>query len=267
MDFEQTVPQNLTKLVGASKSADTMSFQLNEPMYFSSGVDLLIVVLLSVLVIFVNGKYLNDMNEDDRTRLPGTAPCLISDVMRTRTKSAMVLLPFNYFLGWFLALDLQFPEWFYHMICSDQYLTLYFRFYYSSNSLIISLMRYVFIVHNRKVLEFGKDEAKKLFYYLSVGMPLVLTIAHACTIPVPEAAYNKSTRICSAFYEASYNITCGDPNGVKDDCAPILSFVLRHVPSDVTVPIGAIVKVLFALTCTNVLDGILYWKTFKKIRE
>ena len=66
------------------------SFQFDEPMYFSSGIDLLIITSMSILIIFVNGKYLNDMNEDDKNRHPGTPPCLISDVMRTRTIIVMV---------------------------------------------------------------------------------------------------------------------------------------------------------------------------------
>ena len=47
---------------------------------------------MSVLIIVVNRKYLNDMNEDDRTRHPGTPTCLISGVMRTRTKIGIVLI-------------------------------------------------------------------------------------------------------------------------------------------------------------------------------
>ena len=243
------------------------TFQFDEPMYFSSGIDLLIITSMSILIIFVNGKYLNDMNEDDKTRSPGTPPCLISDVMRARTKTGMVVLPFYYLLAWFLSQGFLLPDWFYHMVCNEQYLTLYLRFYFSSTSLIISLMRYVFIVHNRKVLEFGKDEAKALFYYASVGVPLILASLHALTIPVPLSAYNIPHRVCSLFHENAYNLTCGDPYGVKDECSPVLSFVLQHVPTDVTVTIGIMVKVLYIVTCTNVLDGILYWKTFKMIRE
>ena len=243
------------------------SFFKSEPLYYSCGVDLIIITTISVLIVAINSKYLKDMNEDDKTRPPGTPPCLISDVMRTRTKLGMIQTPFYYYLSWILIQQFKLPDWFYHTICNTEpYYRLFAHFYFSSTSLIISLMRYIFIVHNRKVLEFGKEKAKKMFYCFSVGIPLLLGALHAATIPTPPASYNVAHRVCNAFHETSYNMTCG-VNGIKDDCNPILTFVLQHVPSYLTFGIGILVKLIYILTIANVLDGILYFKTFKKIRE
>ena len=242
-------------------------FHYDEPLYFSSIIDLIIITVMSVLIIIVNRKYLNDMDEDDRTRHPGTPTCLISDVMRTRTKFAMVLIPYYYAFAWFLSQGIYFPDWFYHLLCYDQYLKMFLQFFFSLTSLIIAVMRYAFIVHNRKVLAFGKDKTKKMFHYGSVLIPLVLAALHALTIPVPESGYNLPHRICTDFLETTYNMTCGDPNGVKDDCAPILSIVQQYANLNVTKVIGIFVKVFFVFTYSNILDAILYWKTFKLIRE
>ena len=207
------------------------------------------------------------MNEDDKTRSPGTPPCLISDVMRTRTIIGMTQLPFYYYLSWFLIQGFHLPDLFYHILCNTEpYYRLFSLFYFSLTSLIISLMRYLFIVHNQKVLEFGKEKAKKMFHCFSVGIPLLLGVLHAATIPIPPSSYNVTHRVCNAFHEASYNMTCG-VNAIKDDCNPILTAVLQHVPSYLTSGIGTLVKLFYVFTCTNVLDGILYWKTFKMIRE
>ena len=222
---------------------------------------------MSVVIVIVNRKYLNDMNEDDKNRHPGTPPCLISDVMRTRTIIVMVTLPYYYALAWFLSQGFYLPDWFYHLLCYDQYFIIFQRFFFSLNSLTIAMMRYTFIVHNRKVLEFGKDKAKKLFHYGSVVIPIVLAALHAFTLPVPPSGYNLPHRICTDYLETTYNMTCGDPNGVKDDCAPILSVVQQYANLNVTKVIGIFVKVFFVFTYSNILDAILYWKTFKLIRE
>ena len=222
---------------------------------------------MSVVIIIVNRKYLNDMNEDDKNRHPGTPPCLISDVMRTRTIIVIVTLPYYYALAWFLSQGLYLPDWFNHLLCYDQYLIIFQRFFFALTSLIIAVMRYVFIVHNRKVIEFGKDNAKKLFHYGSIVIPLAFAALHAFAIPVPPSAYNLPHRICTGFLETTYNMTCGDPNGVKDDCAPILAVVQQYANLNVTKVIGIFVKVFFVVSTSNVLDGILYWKTFKMIRE
>ena len=243
------------------------SFLNDEPLYYSSGVDLIIITTISVLIVSINDKYLKDMNEDDKTRTPGTPPCLISDVMRTRTKIGMIQTPFYYYLAWILIQGFELPDWFYYTLCNTEpYFRLFALFYFSMTSLFISLMRYIFIVHNRKVLEFGKEKAKKMFYCSSVGIPLLLGALHAATIPTPPSSYNLPHRVCNAFHETTYNMTCGVTT-IKDDCNPILSFVLQHVPSYLIFGIGILVKLFFIVTCTNVLDGVLYFKTFKMIRE
>ena len=243
------------------------SFFKSEPLYYSCGVDLIIITTISVLIVAINSKYLKDMNEDDKTRPPGTPPCLISDVMRFRTKLGMIQTPFYYYLAWILIQGFDLPDWFYHALCNTEpYFRLFSFFYFSSTSLIISLMRYVYIVHNQKVLEFGKETAKRMFYNFSVGVPMLLGALHAATIPMPPASYNVAHRVCNAFHETSYNMTCG-VTGLKDDCNPVLTLVLQHVPSYLTSGIGILVKLIYILICTNVLDGFLYFKTFKMIRE
>ena len=179
----------------------------------------------------------------------------------------MVLSPYYYALVWFLSQGFYLPAWFYPLLCYDQYLLTFQRFFYPLTSLIIAVMRYTFIAHNTKVLDFGKDKAKKLAHYGSVIIPIVFTALHAFTLPVPPSGYNLPHRICIDFLETSYNMTCGDTNGVKDDCAPILSVVQPYTNLYVTKVIGIFVKVFYVFCCLNILDGILYWKPFKLIHE
>ena len=230
-------------------------------LYISPSIDFVIIVIVSLLIILVNSKYLSNMREESKNAQ------VIQDVMIARTKLAMVAAPFYLFLNWFLTLDCFLPDWFLKLLCYDQYMNMFNRFYLASHSLTISSMRYVFIVHNESVLFFGKDLAKKVFYKLSIGAPLVLTILHACTFPVPPTAYNPPQKLCQRFMESSYNVTCGDVDGIKDDCAPILSFVLQYIPSEITQAVGIFVKIIFVILCSNLLEGILYWKTFGFINE
>ena len=72
--------------------------------------------------------------------------------MVTRTKASFTYLPYA-FLAWFLSQGYILPEWFYHLLSYEQYLTIFLRFFFPFTSLVIASMRYVFIVHNKKVLE------------------------------------------------------------------------------------------------------------------
>ena len=62
--------------------------------------------------------------------------------------------------------------------------TTWFLSYYlcnviSSHSFLVALMRYFFIVHSKKVQSWGKEKFKRLFLFLTVFIPLLITVCKA----------------------------------------------------------------------------------------
>ena len=239
------------------------SIQFEEPMYFSAEVDLFIIITFSTLGILVNRKFLKDMKDDERA----SSPSLIQDVMVARTKAVMVVHPLSSLLYWSLTLDHHYPDWYYQIVCYEQYSTMFWRFYFGFTTFIISSIRYIFIVYNERVLSIGKEEVKRIFYILSIFLPLTMTILHACVLPEPPSSYNIAHKTCNKYLEASYNMTCQITNGIHDNCAPILPIVMEYIPTGVAKVVGVMVKVMYIVMCTNIMEGILYWRTFKKIQE
>ena len=237
-----------------------------EHVIISANVDLIIYIIIFVLGTTINCKYLKDMKEDDRNRPLGTNPSLILPIMTTKTKMLIVWTPFYFFLYWFLNQGFDLPDWFRYALCYDQYISATVRFYFALNSLTIATMRYVFIVHNGKVLRMGKDFVKKMFYILHFVVPFLMGMLHACTLPVPLNVQNIAQKTCNGFYQESMNITCGDSEGIRDECSPLLTFVQNYISTDVTKGVGTAVKILSLFMFTNVLDGIMYWKTFGMIK-
>ena len=242
----------------------TNPFQYKEPMYLWPEIDLVVILTMSILVIVVNRKFLKDMKDDERK----SSSSLIRDVMTSRTKAFIVAVPGFMLLHWSLTLDYRFPDWFYQALCYEQYIATFFRFYFGFDSLIISSMRYFFIVYNETVLLLGKQRMKKFFYFSSIMVPLIMTVLHACTLPVPPSVYSIAQKTCHKYLEVSYNITCQtNQTGITDNCAPILPMVLKHIPTVVTQNVGIIIKLIYIIICSNLMEGILYWRTFKVIRE
>ena len=238
-------------------------FQYKEPLYFSTELDFVIIIIVSILGMLINQKFLNDMKDDSRK----SSPSLIDDVMTSRTKSKMIVIPGYMLLNWSLTLNYQFPDWFYQALCYEQYNGMFWRFYFNVSSFIISLIRYFFIVYNEKVLLLGKQRVKNFFNFLGVVIPLIMTIMHACTLPVPPSVRNNAHKTCYKYLEVSYNMTCQDRNVIPDNCAPIQSIVIERIPQAVTKVVGFIVKLVYVMMCSNILEGIFYWRTFKLIRE
>ena len=239
---------------------DTNPFQYKEPMYFSPELDLVVIMTISMLVILVNRKLLKDMKEDP-------SPSLIQDIMTSITKAIIVAVPGIMLLQWSLTLDYRFPDWFYQALCYEQYNAIFWRFYFAFNSLVISSMRYFYIVYNETALLLGKERVKKFFYCISITVPLMMTVLHAFTLPVPPSVYSIAQKTCHKYLAVSYNMTCQDQNGIADNCAPILSIVYKRIPTVVAKNVGIIVQLVYIIICSNIVEGILYWRTFKMIRE
>ena len=238
-------------------------FQYESPMYISPELDLVVIITMSILVTLVNRKFLKDMKDDGRK-----SSSLIRSVMTSRTKAFIVAVPGFMLLHWSLTLNYRFPDWFYQALCYEQYIATFFRFYFGFDSLIISFMRYFFIVYNKTALLLGKERMKKFFYFSSIMVPLIMTVLHACTLPVPPSVYSIAQKTCHRYLEVSYNITCqADLIGNTDNCAPILLVVNKQIPTMITQHVGIIVKLVYILICSNIMEGILYWRTFKMIRE
>ena len=229
-------------------------------MYISQELDLVIIMTVSMLVVVVNRKLLKDMKEDP-------SPSLIQDIMTSITKAIIVAVPGIMLLQWSLTLNYRFPDWFYLALCYEQYNAIFWRFYFAFHSLIISSMRYFFIVYNEKALLLGKERVKKFFYFISIMLPLIMTVLHACTLPVPPSVYSIAQKTCHKYLTITYNMTCQDQSGITDHCAPILPIVLKYIPTVARQNIGIIVQLVYIIICSNIVEGILYWKTFKLIRE
>ena len=238
-----------------------------EPLYISSMVDLLIVFMVSFAGLIINWKFLSDMNEDDQRRPAGTSECLIKDVLNTSTKVAMVMMPIYQFLFWFLNEKYELPAWFQYLLCYDQYIYPTVRVYWGFNSLVIAAMRYTFIVHNTRVLHFGKERAKSIFYYGSIIIPIIMGILHALSVQTPTNVQNLSQSVCIDFYLDSLNITREDSHNIPGFGSPILSFVYQYVPSEVTDYVYTALTGICLVIFSNVLEGILYWKTFAEIKR
>ena len=103
-------------------------------MYVSPGVDFIILLSLTTTILLVNGKYLKDMKEDTRYRLPGTAPGLINDIMTSRSKLVMIIVPLTPLSNWFFTLDYYLPDSFYQLLCYYQYPLTFYRFYFEFSS-------------------------------------------------------------------------------------------------------------------------------------
>ena len=106
--------------------------------------------------------------------------CLINDVAKVFTCTQMVFLPlwlvYNTSTDFFHPLNEIIGQWY----CTFGWFFIHLcGTIIAFHSFVIALMRYLFIVHDKKVENFGKTKAKKIIMYSTVIIPLLVVIWEA----------------------------------------------------------------------------------------
>ena len=229
---------------------------------------LLIIIVIILSGVLVNWKFLRNMRDDDKNRGPNSNGILIRDVMETHAKIQMVILPTLMILIWMVNNGVEFPVWLHPSFCYINVAGRLFRIYVAFNSLVVAAMRYTFIVHQNCIYVFGIEKAKRLYYYASIIIPVMIGIMTECTIEQSSHEFRENSfALCIDSYQNRRNITDYKSNISQSLRSPIYFFVHQYVSTEITYYVGIFVKICIYIIFGNVVEGVLYWKTFSYIRR
>ena len=138
------------------------------------------------------------------------------------------------------------------------------------HSLFIALIRYVFVVHNDKVVDYGKEKMKKLFWYLIISIPIfnLLWIATDLTEIDTDNFINR----CNGADHKKFLIQSWSSLGLikknfeslqihrESDKLTIFLAVLRRISK-----VAQRLWIIFL--ASNITDGIIYYKLIQHMRR
>ena len=135
----------------------------------------------------------------------------------------------------------------------------------ASHSLMVVLLRYTFIVHNTKVIEFGKAKLEKLFWNVSIIVPVltVLWVASDLQDAIPSNHINR----CNGMDHKMFLIRSWSslgligtnfhlPNDQINDKLDILFAIMRKLSR-----IGH--RIWRVFLGSNIAEGVIYFKLFR----
>ena len=138
------------------------------------------------------------------------------------------------------------------------------------HSLVVSLMKYVFIVHHKRAWNFGEDKLKRVFLAFSIIHPLVLNLP---AVIFHDFESLNSVTECLGLKEkvlAQYNTSDSridrllfcklNADGYSEDTDPPFSYSLQQ-------SFCAARMVWVILLCSNIPEGVLYYYIFRKMRK
>ena len=136
------------------------------------------------------------------------------------------------------------------------------------NSFIVAFMRYLFIVHEEKVKQYGKEKVKKLFLILSLLFPLLLNIWRTIDAPAkdPMSIINK----CYGNHHVVFLMESSSSLAGEGFC-PSMAHADGDVFSMLVAIVGkcsCIVRVLIVFILGfNFTEGFLYFKIFTHMKK
>ena len=136
------------------------------------------------------------------------------------------------------------------------------------HSFVVAFMRYVFIVHNKRVASFGKERAKRLFLWMSFLVPMLTTtwrfVGH-----LEVSAYSSFNK-CNGIHHASFLME----NGFGSTAENLFCFMEEYEGEKDFLSLATLKRTLCMLSSIvyvvmgfNVIEGIFYWRTLKHTKR
>lgn len=211
-------------------------------------------LMFSLIIIFVGG-YINNgvLNFVNRET------CLVKDILRVFLYFQMVYWPgavilqgsteFVYPIGSIIG------SWY----CVLEYFWLVFGMtFILFHSFIVGLMRYVFVVHNEKVIRFEKESVKRMFFWAAILIPCAITIWGFTNQRKVSAV--SSLNKCNGIHHEVFLIENSFESTAKRNFCFLETYdeensfeILKRISCTLH-------SIVYAILGFNVLEGLFYWR-------
>ena len=233
--------------------------------------EFLMISFIGVIGLIINYKFRKRLKREKRQRAPGRKGNVIEPLMSWHCLILMFGTPYCQLLHWQFANEVisshLVPEWLCILLTTIERCISFVGVY---NSLFVALIRYVYIVHQKKSNEWDFERVGKRFQFASFLIPIGMEIVHYVSNSNNQymtknaiAMGKEKIEGCSESYEF-VNSTYGfqDPADLK-----LAPFVWNKVSQDVAFVAYYIYWAISGLVSLNIIEGFLYIKIFGCIKR
>ena len=225
-----------------------------------------VIVNTSRIILFVIGTYLQIKiirvckKEKDKTWLIDT------------TRS-LVMIPLCFFNAIFEPINDYFPNYPEYTSISVCYISAFIYIYLPNivafHSLLISIMKYLWIVHHEKARTIGDEKLTKGFFWFNLIHALMLTVPTIALLDFESShalvhCFGLEEEISQRYNSSSAKVErmfmCKLRSENNDDGANYTSYVLMQ-------GFCGIKMVYTTFVMSNIWEGVFYYKIFNKMKE
>ena len=214
------------------------------------------------LVIIVSGIILNanffiKLKEQKRRRQIGRKGNVIEPLMKIFCLFQMIYWPMELIFMWVntngIISSYQMPTWLLYLFYE---LIRFGRTYLASNSIFIALIRYLYIVHHRKLNQYDFENVAKLFQSLSIMTPLAIELV---------SMFSFSANFCQleSFNDDPFEFASTQEFIQKET----VEWTMRYLPKQIVSSMGLFYVTTKILIVSNILEVLIYTKIFRSIER
>ena len=135
-----------------------------------------------------------------------------------------------------------------------------------AHSLLVAIMKYSFIVHAMRVKAFGEEKLQKIFFWVNLILPFLLTVAAMFTTDFRTRSYLKN---CFSHKQDDWSLM---NNGTSSSggSKKFLFCDLTDTPDEIywLVQFFCVSRSLLNIAiCTNLPEGFFYYTIFKQMKR
>ena len=135
-----------------------------------------------------------------------------------------------------------------------------------SHSLVVSIMKYTFIVHGIKTFKYGESKIKEYFFWANIMNPILLAVAALLTSDLKARSSLMSCFGDTEEISQQNNATFSGPGTFffntsmqKEDYNIVLFYAIQFLQM--------FRSIINGVTVTNIPEGFLYYKIFRKMKR
>ena len=215
----------------------------------------------------INYRFLVKLREEKRRTPLGRKGNVIEPIMRWYCKLQMIYWPYHLLLLWVGSNEIIPFQYMNGWWCSAATFILmgFGRDCIAYNSLFVALVRYIYIVHQKKSNQWDFEKVGLYFRISSIAIPFGVE-----TIGIFINAYPEYQITTQQDVFKSCLVTLQGHNTTDDIQIPepyFRSMTLQFIPEWIILGVYTVYFCLNVAVFSNLLDGILYFKIFQNIKR
>ena len=205
--------------------------------------------IISICGIFLNYKFLKKLKTERRNKPIGRKGNVIEPIMRWFIVLQMAYWPYELFM-FSQAVGIANLSSVIPSLCPFYVWSVILgRAIVAYNSLFVALIRYVYIVHERKANQWDFELVGKRFQIASISVPIIHVIIQGFTM------------------RARYLVPDADTNICLHMTPPMITFTMKFIPEPLVDTIAIVSNIVTAFVHLNLVEGYLYVKMFQSIKR